>query len=307
MAHHHHGGTEAKTSPGRGKRLLIALALNLGITAAEVIGGVISGSLAMLADAAHNFSDAGSVLVSYIAWCISQRDVDRRRTFGYGRSETVGALINLTTLFVIGFYLLYEAANRFLNPAEVAGKTMLIVGLIALVEDAASAWVLRKDIGSLNVKSTYLHMIADALATVGLIAGALAIMVWGERVQWIDPAITAAISVYIFIHAWHEIREAVAVLMNSAPKDFDYEAVLAEMKAARGVQDVHHIHVWQPEEGKVALEAHLAMDELPLGEVTDIKERLKAKLHDRFGIGHATLEFELAEHFRHEQQLLGKP
>ncbi|MFC1457890.1 MULTISPECIES: cation diffusion facilitator family transporter [Microvirga] len=302
QAHSHGSKGSEDRSPKRGRRLLIALALNLGITAAEVVGGVISGSLALLADAAHNFSDAASVLVSYIAWRISQREADRRRTFGYARAETIGALINLTTLFVIGLYLVYEAATRLFNPVEVAGTTMLVVGVIALVEDLAAAWVLRKEIGSLNVKSTYLHMIADAMATVGVIVGAVAIMTWG--ITWIDPVITALIAVYIFRHAYKEIREAIAVLMDSAPKDFDYDGLLAELKAIPSVEDVHHLHVWQPDEGRTALEGHIAVSEQDLAAVTDLKGRIKARLKERFGIDHATLEFELASHVRHSRELL---
>ncbi len=305
MGHSHaHAGSSDDTSPRRGRRLLIALALNLGITVAEVAGGVISGSLALLADAAHNFSDAASVLVSYIAWRISRREADRRRTFGYARAETVGALINLTTLFVIGLYLLYEAGSRLFNPTEIAGTTMLVVGVIALVEDIAAAWVLRKDTGSLNVKSTYLHMIADALATVGVIVGAIAIMVWG--ITWIDPAITGLIAIYIFVHAQHEIKEAIAVLMDSAPKNFDFEGVVAELKRAPEVQDVHHLHVWQPQEGKVAVEGHIAVAEMSLEQMTEIKERMKGTLRKRYGVDHATLEFELANHVRHGRDLLNK-
>ncbi|MFC4171553.1 cation diffusion facilitator family transporter [Microvirga sp. GCM10011540] len=303
-AHAHGHGSDKDRSQGRGRRLLIALALNLGITVAEVVGGVVSGSLALLADAAHNFSDAASVLVSYIAWRISRREADRRRTFGYARAETVGALINLTTLFVIGIYLVYEAANRLFNPVEVAGTTMLVVGVIALVEDLAAAWVLRKDTGSLNVKSTYLHMIADALATVGVIVGAIVIMVWGSGVSWIDPAITALIAVYIFVHASHEIREAIAVLMDSAPRDFDYDAVVADLKAMPAVEDIHHLHVWQPEEGKVALEAHVAVSEPDLGEVTDMTERMRRRLHERHGVDHATIQVELAGRVRHDTKLI---
>lgn len=304
-SHPHRGSAGAEDrSPHRGRRLLIALALNLGITVAEVAGGVVSGSLALLADAAHNFSDAASVLVSYIAWQISRREADRRRTFGYARAETVGALINLTTLFVIGIYLAYEAANRLFNPVEVAGTTMLVVGVIALVEDLAAAWVLRKDTGSLNVKSTYLHMIADALATVGVIVGAIVIMIWGSGVTWIDPAITALIAVYIFWHAYKEIKEAIAVLMDSAPKDFDYDGLVEELKAMPFVEDVHHLHVWQPDEGRTALEGHVAVSEGDLAAVTELKDRIKARLKERFGIDHATLEFELASHVRHSRELL---
>lgn len=307
MGHGHalspEGGQASENgSPRRGRRLLIALALNLGITAAEVVGGVISGSLALLADAAHNFSDAASVLVSYIAWRISQREADRRRTFGYARAETVGALINLTTLFVIGLYLVWEAVNRLINPVEVAGTMMLVVGVIALVEDIAAAWVLRKETGSLNIKSTYLHMISDAMASVGVIVGAVAIMAWG--ITWIDPVITALIAVYIFRHAYKEIREAIAVLMDSAPRDFDYDALVADLKAMPVVEDVHHLHVWQPDEGRTALEGHVAVSERDLAAVTDLNQRIKTRLKERFGIDHATLEFEFASHVRHSRELL---
>jgi cobalt-zinc-cadmium efflux system protein len=290
----------------RGKRLLAALALNLGIAVAEVIGGLASGSLALLADAAHNLSDAGAVLVSWIAWRVARRETDRRRTFGYGRAETVGAVINLTALILIGAYLLYEAAHRAFRPVEVHGTTMLVVGAIALVEDLAAAWVLRPETRSLNIRSTYLHMIGDALATVGVILGALAIMAWGPGAWWVDPTITAAISIYILLHAWHEIREAIAILMNSAPRDFDYEGLVEEIGRAPGVEGVHHLHLWRPEEGRLALEAHVVLAEPDLGQATVMKEQLKERLRERFGIDHATIELELGGHFDHASGLFAK-
>lgn len=298
-AHTHAGGS---AEGGKGKRLLIALALNLGITAAEVVGGVISGSLALLADAAHNFSDAASVLVSYIAWRISRRPATARRTFGYGRAETVGALINLTTLIMIGLYLLYEAVTRLLSPdpAELAGKTMLIVGVIALVEDLLAAWVLRKDLGSLNVKSTFLHMIADALATVGVIIAGIAVIVWGPSVAWIDPAVTALIAIYIFWHGGRELRETIAVLVDSAPKNFDFEAMVATLRAPPDVVDVHHVHVWRRDEQTLAVEAHISLREVALRRATELKEGLKRSLKARFKVDHAMLEIELAEAVDHD-------
>lgn len=287
---------------GKGRRLLIALALNLGITAAEVIGGVVSGSLALLADAAHNFSDAASVLVSYIAWRISRRPANERRTFGYGRAETVGALINLTTLIMIGLYLLYEAVTRLLSPdpAELAGKTMLIVGVIALVEDLLAAWVLRKDLGSLNVKSTFLHMIADALATVGVIIAGVAVIVWGPNVAWIDPVVTALIAFYIFWHGGRELKATIAVLVDSAPKGFDYDGMVATLGALPDVVDVHHVHVWRRDERTLAVEAHLGLREVTLLRATQLKEGLKRALKERFAVDHAMLEIELAQAVDHD-------
>ncbi|KFC70280.1 Cobalt-zinc-cadmium resistance protein CzcD [Devosia sp. LC5] len=303
MSHSH--GTKDLSS-GRGKRLLIALALNLSIAVAEVIGGVVSGSLALIADAAHNLSDAGSVLVSYIAWRISRRVATQRRTFGYARAETVGALINLTTLIMIGLYLLWEAGSRFLEPTEVVPTTVLIVGAIALVEDLAAAWVLRKDLGSLNVRSTFLHMIADALGTVAVIASGIAIMIWGPSASWVDPAVTALIAIYILIHGGREIRESISVLMDSAPKGFDHNGLLAHLRSVEGVVDVHHLHVWEISEGRTAVEVHLATDRDDLASATDMKETLKGTLHDLFDVEHATIEMELAGRVDHKGQIIAE-
>lgn len=291
----------ASKSSGRGRRLLVALALNLGITVAEVAGGVISGSLALLADAAHNFSDAASVLVSFIAWRISRRPANERRTFGYGRAETIGALINLTTLLVIGLYLLWEAGSRLFGPpAELAGRTMLIVGVIALVEDLLSAWVLRKDLGSLNVKSTFLHMIADALATVGVIIAGVTVIVWGPQLAWVDPAVTALIALYIFWHGGREIRETIAVLIDSAPAGFDFDRLMMMLEQPSEVIDVHHVHVWRREENRVALEAHLGLRDVDLATATRVKESLRTQLREKLKIDHAMFEIELARAIDHD-------
>lgn len=288
---HRHGRDQKTThEQGRGRRLLVALALNLGITIAEVVGGVISGSLALLADAAHNFSDAGSVLVSYIAFRISRREADRRRTFGYARAETVGALINLTVLAVISIYLLYEAVNRLLSPGEVAGMVMLVVGVIAMVEDLLAAWVLRKDLGGLNVRSTFLHMIADAMATVVVILGAVAVMIWG--VNWIDPLLTIGLALFIMWHVRREMGEAIAVLMESAPERLDLDRLVAAVKDTGDVRDVHHLHVWQPAENRTAVELHVVTDVPDLEGATRLKERIRDRLRADFQIEHSTIEIE---------------
>ncbi|MBP0447548.1 cation transporter [Roseomonas sp. SSH11] len=273
------------------------------MTAAELVGGIVSGSLSLLANAAHNLSNAGSVLVSYVAWRISRRAADRRRTFGYGRAEMVGALINLTTLIVIGLYLVYEAGRRFLDPGEVAGTTMLVVGVVALAEDAAAAWVLRRETGSLSVRSTYLHMIADALATLDVILGAVAIIIWGTAAWWVDPAATAAIALYVLVHGTREMRSVISVLMDSAPRGFDYDGLVAELRAAPGVRDLRHLHVWQPAEGKIALQIHLVLGSTDLHAATATKEQLKKRLRERFGISHATIEVEAAGCVAHDPAL----
>jgi len=306
-SHPHHGGARAADDPAaarrRGRRLLIALALNLGIVVAEVAGGVISGSLALLADAAHNLADAGALLVAYIAWRISRRAADPRRTFGYARAETVGAVINLTVLLVIGVVLLGEAATRLFDPPAIQGEIMLVVGIVAMAEDIAAAWVLRKETGA-NVRAAFLHMIADALATLGVILGALAVLLWDVR--WVDPAITAAIALYVFIHAGAEMRGAVALLMDSAPTGFDTDGLVAMLEEGDGVAGVHHLHLWRLDEERVALEVHLALDHADLAAATRMKEGLKGRLAERFGIAHATIEVECAAGVDHDGALFAK-
>lgn len=180
---HHHPEVE-----GSGARLALALVLNVGITVAQIVGGIVSGSLSLLADAVHNASDAASLGIAYAAQRISRRPADQIRTFGYRRAETVGAVINLTTLLAIAVFLIYQAVDRLANPSEVGGMTMMIVGAIAFVEDAVSAWLLYRGArGSLNIRAAFLHMIGDSLATLGVLIGGFLIVRYGA--YWIDPAI----------------------------------------------------------------------------------------------------------------------
>lgn len=278
---------------GSGRSILIALSLNLGIIVAQVVGGVLSGSLALLADAAHNGSDAASLGIAYRARQIAQRRANRKYTFGYNRAEVIGALLNLTVLFVVAIYLLWQATSRLINPTTVDGTTMLVVGVIAFVEDALSVWVLAGDgRHKMNVKAVLIHLIGDTLATLGVVIGALLIMVYG--LQWIDPALTAAIAVYIFIHAYLEIRKSITLLMDTAPEALDVDEMVQAVERVEGVDDLHHIHVWRIDEDRVALEARVVVTEPDLEHIEGVKHRIKAMLADEFGIGHVTLEMEIA-------------
>lgn len=296
MAHdydHHHA------SGAGGRNLIFALILNVGITAAQIAGGIISGSLSLLADAAHNGSDAASLGISYAARRISRRPADRHRTFGYRRAEVIGAVINLTTLFVIAAFLAVQAGRRLVNPPEVQGSTMLIVGAIAFAEDAVSTWFLYRGAQeSLNVRSAFIHMLGDTLATLGVLLGGFIIMRYG--VYWVDPAITAAIAVYIVVHGYVEIRKAVRILMESAPEGFDFDEMVRGIEELDGVDDLHHVHLWRIDEHRVALEAHVAVREHELEAIERIKKEIKSKLHEEFGVEHATLEIEIAGRTGHE-------
>ena len=298
MSHtHQHDGE------GGGKNLLIAFFLNVGITLAQVVGGILSGSLALLADAAHNGSDAASIGIAYRARQIARRHANLKYTFGYNRAEVIGALLNLTTLFVIALFLAWQAADRLLHPRPIEGTTMLIVGGIAFVEDALSVWVLfRGRRHTMNVKAVLIHLVGDTLATLGVIVGALLIMAYG--IYWIDPAITAAIAVYIFVHAYLEIRSSIRLLMDAAPEDFAFDEMVRAVEQIDGVEDLHHVHVWRLDEERVALEAHVAVTEHELQEIEGIKHRVKALLHDDFGIDHATLEIEVSGRTVHDRSVI---
>ncbi len=291
MAHHHAHGAAVLEGHSGGRRLLLALGLNVGIAVAQIVGGLLSRSLALLADAVHNASDAAAIGVSYVSRRIARREADRKRTFGYRRSDTVGALVNLVTLVVIAVYLIGHAVERFFNPQPIDGVVMLVVGIVAFVEDMVSALLLHRDSShSLNIRSAYLHMVGDTLATVAVIAGSLAIM-WFD-VYLVDPLLTIAIAIYILVHSYRALRETIRILMNSVPEGLDFDAVVREMGDVEGVRDVHHVHIWQLDEHRTALEAHVAVENVDLAALEDVKRRLKARLGERFGIQHSTLELE---------------
>ena len=285
--HHAHGNAE-----GGEKRLLFSIVLNLVITIAEVVGGLLSGSLALLSDALHNASDTASLGVSYVARRISRRAPNTQKTFGYRRAEVVGAFINLITLVLIALYLIVEAVERFLDPQPVDGFVMLVVALIGLAANVVTAVLLFRDSkSSLNIRSAFVHILSDAFSSVGVVLGSVLIL-WYD-VYLADPLITLAISVYILFHAYAMLRQTINILMEGTPHGLDLDDVVEAMQATHRVLDVHHLHVWQLGEGIRALEAHVVIDEDNLGQMEEIKRDLKASLHERFLIEHSTLEFEL--------------
>lgn len=283
------GQDQAEPPAGSGRPLLVALALNVGIVVAQVIGGLASGSLALLSDAAHNASDAAALGISYGARRLARRPPDARFTFGYARAETVGAVVNLTALVVIALYLLVQGVRRLADPPDVPGKVLLIVGAIAFVEDLLSVWVLRREMkGSLNVRSAVLHLIGDTASTVAVIVSGLLIL-W-RGITWVDPALTIAISLYLLYEGGKELRQAARVLMDGAPPGLDFDALVGAIHAVDGVGGVRHVHVWRLDEHRAALEAHVAVTTEGAEATERVKQEIKRCLKQRFAIEHTTLE-----------------
>lgn len=273
-------------------RLLWSVALNQLLTVGQVAAGLISGSVALLSDAAHNFNDANALLIAYIARRISRRPANRRFTFGYRRAETIGALINLTLLAVIGLYLVYEGVMRFFEPVEIMGGLMAGAALLALIVDLGTALLLwQMSRGSLNVRAAFLHNLVDALGSLAVLLGAAAI-IWLDW-TWIDPLLTLLIASYVLWQVARLLPQAIRVLMEGTPPDFPLDTLIARIESLDGVADLHHLHIWQLDETHRALEAHITIPEAHYQNLPQIKRQIKACLASEFQITHSTLEFEL--------------
>ena len=277
------------------RRVFAAIAVNLGLTVAQIIGGIVSGSLALIADALHNFSDAISLIIAFAARKIARRPRDADMTFGYGRVEVVAALINYTTLIVIGLYLLYEAAMRFVDPQPVEGWLIVIIAGIALIVDAATALLTyRMSKSSVNIRAAFLHNVADALGSIAVILAGTLILLYDWRL--IDPIVTVMIAGYILWQSFREIGPVIRILMLGSPPDIETRGVLDAVRGVPGVTGIHHAHFWQMDEHHAALDAHVVIEEGRWNDADAIKERIKSVLSDRFGIEHTTLELECARH-----------
>ncbi|TWU02837.1 cation diffusion facilitator family transporter [Stieleria varia] len=289
QGHSHGASRSGELSDVSDARLLWAVGLNQLLTVGQLIAGIFSGSAALLSDAAHNFNDANALLIAYVARRISRKDANERFTFGYRRAEMIGALINLTLLAIIGLYLVYEGISRLIEPKEIVGWLMAATAVLAIAIDVATAvllWAMSK--GSLNVRAAFIHNIVDALGSVAVLIGAGAV-IWLHWL-WVDPAITLGIAAYVLWQVFKMFPQATRVLMEGTPPELDLDKVVATIEEIDGVDNMHHLHVWELDEQHRALEAHIVLTEdADLGET---KVLIKSVLVERFDIGHSTLEFE---------------
>ncbi|WP_292287266.1 cation diffusion facilitator family transporter [Marivita sp.] len=296
-AHHH---IDPKAGDGR---LIGAVAVNLGLTVAQIIGGILSGSLALIADALHNLSDAASLVIALIARRIARKGATATMTYGYGRAEVVAALVNYTTLILLGIYLCYEAVLRLFDPHAVDGWLVVIIAGIALVVDlvtAALTWAMAKD--SVNIRAAFLHNLADALGSVAVIVAGTLILLFDWQI--IDPLVTFGIAGYILWMSFSEIGGVIRILMLGSPAGIDTDRLIEDLRTVDGVQDIHHAHLWQMQEHEPALEAHVVVAP---GRWSDA-DRIKAALKDRLagaGVSHSTLELECARHACTDSQRIG--
>jgi cobalt-zinc-cadmium efflux system protein len=272
------------------RRLGVAIAMNLLLTVAQVAGGIVSGSLSLVADALHNLNDAASLGIALIARRIARRPADKVRTFGYRKAEVIGALINTTTLIIVGLYLIYQAVARFLRPEPIDGWIVIIVAGFAFIVDLATALITyamaRRN---LNIRAAFVHNVADALGSLVVIGVGILVLLF----QWYiaDLVATLLLASYILIQGYRLMGESVRILMDSVPVDLDLDQLRTRMNDVHGVHDVHHVHVWLIDEQHPALEAHVVVTE-GLEDMEEVKRTLKVLLREEFEIAHTTLEFE---------------
>ena len=288
--HNHHG--HKHHADLKGNNLLFATLLNLVITIAEIIGGLISNSLALLSDAIHNLGDTFAVLLAYIANRISKKDATEKKTFGFKRIEILAALLNAIVLIVIIIFLFIEAYRRFQSPEPIKGLIMFIVATVGLIANLIAVLLLKNGSRSnINIRAAYLHLLGDTISSVAVIVGS--VLIYFFQVYWLDPLITVLIGLYIIKEAFSILKEAVDILMQSTPSSIDLHEVVFEIEKHKDINNVHHVHSWKLDDTQIHFEGHIDLDKnLSISDADIIRAEIETMLRNKFGISHVTIQFE---------------
>jgi len=293
---HHHPHQHGQLS---GNRLLFSIILNIVITASQIVGGIISGSLALISDAVHNLSDVISLIISYVANVLSNKKKQTlHQTFGFKRAEIIAAFINSSTLIIIAVFLAIEAVKRLNDPREIASNIVIWLAFIAILGNGLSVLLLRKDANhNLNMKSAYLHLITDMLTSVAVLIGGLLMKYF--QIYWLDAILTIIISIYLLYMSWSIFIESLKILMLFAPKGLEIKAIQQEIIAVPEIQNIHHVHIWQLNDHDIHFEAHIQFNkDISLSDFDRICATVENILFDKFHINHSNLqpEFERDDH-----------
>lgn len=284
--HQHSGHTH---HPVKGKNLWYSILLNVGITVAQVIGGLVSGSLSLLSDALHNFSDVVSLVISYLANKIAGKEASYNKTFGYKRAEIIAAFVNALSLIVIAILLIKEAAVRFFNPQPIESNMVIWLAILAIAGNGFSVLLMKKDSKTnMNMRSAYLHLLTDMLASVAVLVGGLLMKFY--QVYWVDSLLTAAIALYLIFVGWDLLRESFRVLMLFTPHEIPLKAIASKVCEIEEIKNMHHIHVWQLNENEVHLEAHIDFNkDITLSEFDKVLMKIEKKIKE-FGVNHINIQ-----------------
>ena len=287
---HHHDHTQGMAR----QTLRLAFFLTLLILAAEVIGGLVANSLALLADAGHVLTDIFALGLAWFATAQADRPANARNTYGYHRVGILAALVNALTLILVTLWILWETVQRFQHPEPVQPLAMFLAASIGIAVNLFIGFGLRKEKENLNVRAAALHVFGDIGASAAVILAGLIILLTGWRIA--DPLLSVGIAVLIAVGSWRILRETTDILMETVPKEINLSSLVRDMMRVNGVLDVHDLHVWGITSGMSALSCHTQIDDLPPSQSAPILAALEKMLHEKYRIGHTTIQFESHSH-----------
>lgn len=279
----------------KGRNLLISIILNIVITVAQVIGGLLSGSLSLLSDALHNFSDVVSLIVSYIANKLSGQAASLHKTFGYKRAEILAAFVNAAALIVVAIYLIKEAIIRFQNPQVIESGLVIWLSFVAILGNGFSVLLLKKDSESnMNMKSAYLHLLTDMMASVAVLIGGLLMKYY--QLFWVDSVLTFAIALYLIVMGFDLLKDSFKVLMLFTPGTIQIKEIVDDIQEIKEIKNVHHVHIWQLNENEIHLEAHIDFkSDISLSHFDKILHTIEDLVHNNYGINHINIQPEFGK------------
>lgn len=295
MGHNHSHKHNHHHPDLKGRNLIISIALNVLITVAQVVGGLISGSLSLLSDALHNFSDVLSLIVSYVANLLSKKPSSNNKTFGYKRAEIIAAFVNAAALMIVAVILIIEAIERFQNPQEVESNLVIWLSLLGIAANGFSVLLLKKDADSnMNMKSAYLHLLTDMMASVAVLIGGILMKYF--QWYWVDPVLTLAIALYLIYMGFDLLKQSTKVLMLFTPDSIKVQEIVEAIGKIEPIKNVHHVHIWQLNEDEVHLEAHIDFNEdIRLSAFDEILEQIEEEVYHNHGINHVNIQPEFGK------------
>lgn len=287
---HNHSHTQLK-----GRNLFISIFLNILITVAQVIGGLISGSLSLLSDALHNFTDVVSLVISYIATVLSKKSASLHKTFGYKRAEILAAFVNAATLIIVAVLLIKEAIVRFQHPQDIESGLVIWLSLLGIIANGLSVLLLKSDSeNNMNMRSAYLHLFTDMLASIAVLIGGLLMKFY--EVYWVDSVLTLVIALYLIWVGFDLLKDSFHVLMLFAPETIPVQEIVKEIQYLDEIKNVHHVHVWQLNEDETHFEAHIDFNnDITLSEFDAVLVKIEELLYQKFHINHVNIQPEFGK------------
>ena len=274
----------------RDRNLLISIFLNIGITSAQIVGGLISGSLSLLSDALHNFSDVISLIISFIASKLSRKKASFNKTFGYKRAEVLAAFVNAIVLILVAFFLIIEAIDRFKNPEIISSKLVIYFSLTAILGNGFSVLLLKKDANyNLNMTAAYIHLFTDMMASIAVLLGG--VLMYFYSIYWIDSILTFCIAIYLIWMGYDLLLKATRILMLFTPKSIDIKTIVNLVSHINYVRKLHHVHVWYLNEDELHLEGHLELNQnISVAQFDEVLIEIESLVKEKFNINHVTLQ-----------------